>query len=176
MPGRYVFPGGALEPADRRPSGFPEALQPPPGGIDRDSHAGLAAFARAALRETFEETGLLLGRPARYRPGPVADVWRLYAARGLAPAFADLRLFARAITPPHYPLRFHARYFLAEGRLAQGEIAGDGELEAVAWIPLREVGHLPLPSVTRLVLRQAVLRRRLLRPGQPLRGRVRLFA
>jgi 8-oxo-dGTP pyrophosphatase MutT (NUDIX family) len=52
MPGRYVFPGGRVTPEDAR-AWAGERADPAP--------AGLLALKRAALRETFEETGLVLG-------------------------------------------------------------------------------------------------------------------
>src|SRR3977135_3838023 len=66
LPGRFVFPGGRVEPSDgRMPVGAP--LDP---GVEarllqrvrRPSATKARAFALAAIRETFEETGLLIGR------------------------------------------------------------------------------------------------------------------
>ena len=159
MPGRYVFPGGVLEPEDGQPSGFAERLQPAPAGLDGATRRRLVRFARAALRETFEESGLLIGRPGPLaaRPGP--GVWQAYGAARLAPAFDALALLASAVTPSSYPLRFHARFFLADGALAWGPPRSEDELEAVAWVPIHETGALPMPSVTRRVLEKALLQR-----------------
>ena len=160
MPGRYVFPGGALEPEDERPSGFEEALpDPPAAGLDEATRQRLAAFARAALRETHEETGLLVGRPAPDGGCLASDagpVWRAFAHAGLAPAFPALRLLARAITPPGLSRRFHARFFLADGALANGSPHDSDELQAVAWYPAGETAALPMPGITREVLRRAL--------------------
>src|SRR5262245_22699235 len=65
MPGRYVFPGGRVDPADRlmpvaRPLD-PHAEAHLMKRLQRPSVAKAQAFALAAIRETFEETGLLLG-------------------------------------------------------------------------------------------------------------------
>ena len=74
MPSVYVFPGGALEPTDRRPSGFPEPITLPAcTGLDGTTRRRYPCFLRAALRETQEETGLLIGRreaPSQAPPGP----------------------------------------------------------------------------------------------------------
>lgn len=169
MPGRFVFPGGVLEPEDLIPSGYPEQLPKLPEGIDGSTRQELACFARTALRETYEESGLLLGAPY---PRPAASkqgLWATYAERRLLPAFGALTLFAQAITPSSYPIRFHARFFLAEGQLAQGSPISHGELEAVAWVPLGQVQALPLPSVTRDVLRKALALRAMGRPGAALK-------
>ncbi len=165
MPGVYVFPGGRLSALDRRASGFAEDLAPPPPGLDARTRTRLAVFARAALRETFEETGLLLGlsTPAT-APGDAAtarapDVWAAFARAGLAPAFGALGLVARAITPTASHLRFHTRFFLADGANAHGPLGGDGELEDVRWVPVPAAPALPIPEVTLRVLEEALARR-----------------
>lgn len=161
LPGFYVFPGGRLEAQDSRPSAFQERPPAPPAGTDRSTRRRMASFIRAALRETFEETGLLLGRAGsapepRRKPWP--GVWRHYAERGLEPAFADLNLVARAITPSVSPIRFHTRFFLADGALAQGQPRDSDELEDVGWVPLSRVAALPLIDVTQMVLEECLAR------------------
>ena len=164
MPGIYVFPGGRVGPADRRPSGFAEPLPDPAPGLDRDTQRRLAVFARAALRETFEETGLLLGTQESASdppslPSADAAVWNAFTAAGLAPGFAGMRLVARAITPADSPVRFHNRFFLADGAAAAGEIGGDGELEDIHWASLESLPELPMADITLLVLEEALARR-----------------
>ncbi len=193
MPGIYVFPGGRVGPEDRQPSGFAESLPNPPPDLDRATRQRLPVFARAALRETYEETGLLLGAaevpsapsPRRGTPGPGgsglggsglngsgldgsglggsglggAAPWKAFAAAGLDPGFAGMRLVARAITPANSPVRFHTRFFLAEGTAAVGEIAGDGELEDIHWAPIENLPELPMADITHLVLEEALAHR-----------------
>jgi 8-oxo-dGTP pyrophosphatase MutT (NUDIX family) len=112
----------------------------------------------AAVRETFEEAGLLLARPAAAssRAGP----WRDFFARGAAPDLDALDFVARAVTPPRSPKRFDARFFLADAaRLLSLERSADcGELDEIAWLQLDEALALPLPSVTRFVLGELPLR------------------
>ncbi len=169
FPGEYVFPGGVVEPADARASGFPEPVPMPAGGLDRTTRARLHVFARTALRECYEETGLLLetGDPPGDRAeGPHgAPVWQAYADAGAVPAFAKLLLVARAITPVAYPMRFHSRFFLAVLRAADlrpadhaTPLAGDGELEDLGWVPVSETGRLPVADANALVLREALVR------------------
>jgi len=144
MPGVYVFPGGAVEVQDRnvRPA---TALTP--DVTHSLKVAGSAARARAmavsAVRETFEETGLMLGAPGD--PRLTGDpTWSVWSALGLAPDLGALDLIGRAITPASRPIRFHARFFIANGESLHGAIGGDGELEDIAWVPLRETRNLPL--------------------------------
>jgi 8-oxo-dGTP pyrophosphatase MutT (NUDIX family) len=122
-------------------------------------------LALAAIRETWEEAGLLLARPVPARPAVAA--WRDFLDRGLAPDLAALDLVARAVTPPGRARRFDARFFLADAdRLAGLEpAAGDRELDEVAWIPLAQTSDLDLPAITRFVLGEVTAR--LTEPGRP---------
>ena len=162
MPGVYVVPGGRVEPEDGKASGFSEDLPPLPQGLDKATHGRAAAIARAALRETFEETGLLYGRalqsPMSARPSREAlpAIWERYAAAGVTPVFDRLWFIARAITPAFSPRRFHTRFLLGEGGFAQGEIGGDGELEDIGWYPMSGIGGLPMANITKLVLEEAL--------------------
>ncbi len=157
LPGILVFPGGCLESADLEPSGFEERLQPPPSGIDSASRRKLAGLLRCAFRETWEETGVLVGSgteaPAH---AGLATHWRAYAERGLAPALHRPRLLARAITPAGSPIRFHTRFFLAVTDEVVEAKPGDGELEGVGWIPAEEALGEDLIDVTRFMLERAL--------------------
>lgn len=162
LPDIYVFPGGRVDPEDARPSGFAERFAP---GLEPQLARSCtkrppAAFPRAALRETFEETGLLLGRPAPPVTAPEhhAGPWRHFAERGLAPAFDALDLVCRAITPTASRRRYNTRFFLADGGVAQGELSGDGELEDISWFPIPETARLGLVDVTQVVLAEALKR------------------
>jgi hypothetical protein len=73
---------------------------------------------------------------------------------GLAPAHDRLRFLGRAITPASAPVRFHARFFLADGETVQGQIIGNGELSALDWYPLAEALNLPAIDVTKFILQE----------------------
>ena len=170
MPGVYVFPGGCLDPADRQASGFEEALPVPHGAVDAATRRNLAALARCALREVWEETGLLLGAPGRLPPTVASPAWQSFHEAGLLPAFGTLRLAARAITPTRSPIRFHTRFFLLDGLEPVAGGSGDGELEDIGFVPTAEALALPMSSVTALVLAECMAARR--QPARP----SRLFA
>jgi 8-oxo-dGTP pyrophosphatase MutT (NUDIX family) len=161
LPNIYVFPGGRLDAGDSRPSGFPE---PVPGETLRQLRRGCGrrtphAFARAALRETLEETGLLVGEPGRTAAGSARpEPWRHFARHGLAPAFAALGFVCRAITPTSSARRYNTRFLIADGALAGGSLAGDGELEDLAWRNEDALRHLGLVDVTAFVLAEALAR------------------
>ena len=65
MPGVWVFPGGAIDPEDKKP------WRVETGGAHLPPR--LARCARAALRETWEEVGVLVGRAYRRSPSPTAS-------------------------------------------------------------------------------------------------------
>jgi 8-oxo-dGTP pyrophosphatase MutT (NUDIX family) len=162
MPNRFVFPGGRVDDEDALSSGFPEAQ---PSARD-DQEPSLdpemrLTLARTVLRETLEETDLLIGKPANAStnaPGS-APIWQAYAEKGLRPAFEDLMLIGRAITPPPSHKRFDARFFLADGRLAHGDLPADGdsgELLDLAWRPVAQLTGLKMPTITKILLNIAV--------------------
>ena len=92
------------------------------------------ALALAAIRETFEETGLALGVTDRGAPeSPPAGAWTRFAATGVFPTLEGVDFLARAITPPGRVRRFDARFFVADATLiahrAEGAVHPDAELE-----------------------------------------------
>ena len=158
MPGRYVFPGGRVDPADKhiaveddlRP-GELKKLQVAMKGTPSEARA--RALALAAVRETFEEAGLLIGAPLGAAAAPKAQTWQDFFATGYRPALARLTFFARAITPPGRPRRFDSRFFCvpAEAIVHRVKIA-EGELSDLEWHSIAQARSLELPNITRVVL------------------------
>jgi 8-oxo-dGTP pyrophosphatase MutT (NUDIX family) len=150
MPGFYVFPGGRVG-AENKLHLDTKSLK------TRDGHASELALKRAAIRETYEETGLLLGYPSLdYDDRPVQTALEsVYHARGLRPAIDALMYIGRAITPRQSPMRFNTRFFRADGMLAHGALTGNGELDDLGWRMLEECQSLPMADVTRFMLRRA---------------------
>jgi 8-oxo-dGTP pyrophosphatase MutT (NUDIX family) len=158
MPGRYVFPGGRVDPADRHIA-VEQDLEP--GNLKNlmvamkgnRSPARARALALAAVRETFEEAGLLIGVPARSAPPPRAQVWQQFFSHGYRPALTPLTFFARAITPPGRPRRFDTRFFCVSADAVVHRVAtADGELSDLEWHSIEEARDLELPNITRVVL------------------------
>ena len=166
MPDKWVFPGGRIDRADFR---APAASELRPQVLARLERTGPArrmrALALTAVRETFEETGLLLARPAPARPS--AGPWRAFLEQGVAADLAALDFVARAITPPYRPKRFDARFFMAEAEaLVSLERQADcGELDEIAWVSLDETLKLDLPAITRFVVLEVA--QRLTHPDRP---------
>jgi 8-oxo-dGTP pyrophosphatase MutT (NUDIX family) len=165
MPDKYVFPGGGVEPADRRmPTARPldsQAEQRLMRAVKRPSPVKARALALAAIRETYEETGLLIGAPARHPPGTPAGPWAAFARAQILPDLAAMHFVARAITPPRRPRRFDTRFFAADaGTIAHridGMIGPDAELVELVWMPIAEARQLDLAAITAVVLEELQL-------------------
>ena len=161
MPGKFVFPGGRVEPEDRRMAAA-GALDPHVEAklnlrVPRPSAHFARTLALAAIRETFEETGLAIGvsnaiEPEKAPPG----AWTRFAATGVTPALDAIDFLARAITPPGRPRRFDARFLIVEaGSVAarvDGAVHAEAELTELVWTPLDDALSLDLPDITRAAL------------------------
>jgi 8-oxo-dGTP pyrophosphatase MutT (NUDIX family) len=150
MPGVYVFPGGAVDAEDARPwqTEIDEGFFPP----------RLMRCARAALRETWEESGVFFGR-AETAPATLQSanlVAEAYAAAGVAAAFDRLTYIGRAITPARVFRRFNTRFFLGHGDNAIGEPRSTDELEDVRWHPIGRHPLEPFRDVSQFMLARAV--------------------
>jgi len=157
VPDFFVFPGGRLDPGDRA---VRAATPLDPTAAKRMGVRGDAALAEAlalaAVRETFEETGLLLAEIGDIGPADHPE-WAHWKTRDLAPGLHRLRYFGRAVTSPTSPIRFHARFFVARDTELQGEIGGSGELSELAFYPATEVlEHMPVVDVTEFMLNRLI--------------------
>jgi len=164
MPNKFVFPGGAVDTAD--------ALIPLATPLNDLCHSRLSddtpedlqnALAAAAIRELWEETGLVLGRPGTWDAPPPPD-WHSFATTGHLPAAADLQFVFRALTPPGRPRRFDARFFLVDAGAIQSDLddfthASD-ELSHLQWIKLSDARRFDLPFITEVVLAEVAARAR----------------
>lgn len=161
MPGKFVFPGGRIEPGDRH--------MPVAGALPARSNDALAVkvarggeglgrvLALAAIRETYEETGLLLGTRDYGPPDNApAGTWSAFREAAILPDLEALHFVARAITPPGRPRRFDTRFFAADRTAIADEIPGvvspDAELVELVWVSFAEARALDLPRITRVVL------------------------
>lgn len=169
MPNKFVFPGGALDPGDAHVPLVTPLEELCRARLAEDSPEDLHhALAAAAIRELWEETGLVLGHPGAW-PDPVPEDWRSFARTGHLPAAEGLQFVFRALTPPGRPRRFDARFFLVDAERIATDIddfthASD-ELSHLQWIPLREARAFDLPFITEVVL--AEIAERVTDPAPP---------
>jgi 8-oxo-dGTP pyrophosphatase MutT (NUDIX family) len=161
MPGKFVFPGGRVDPADSQMLAAgalsPRAEMRLMSRAPRLTPARCRAIAMAAIRETFEETGLMIGTADHGPPERApAGVWREFADQGLFPTPDALTYVARAITPPGRPRRFDTRFFVASlgnvGGRVEREIGPAAELTELVWIDVEAAATLDLPTITQVIL------------------------
>ncbi len=154
--GAYVFPGGAVDPEDADDPALDELCV---GRTDAEAsrslgadHGGLAYWV-AAIRESFEEAGVLLAHTAdgefvsfaddvveeRF-DGHRADVHagrvrlaEICRAEGLTLAVGELHYFSHWITPKGPPRRFDTRFFVCRAPDEQEPLHDDGETVASLW-------------------------------------------
>jgi ribonuclease/clavin/mitogillin len=200
MGGWHAFPGGGLSrsdaglplsgqpqlPADAPPSaGAPESRHDLDGTGDEPSPDLLPGLAACALRELFEETGILLSSPT-VDPEELPELRRALLAgeRGFADILKglDVKLDAsplvyagRWVTPPFAPVRFDNRFFLlewppdapAEPSVVEGELEhGSWTLPAEAWEAWHRGDVLAAPPILHIL--------EVLSQDGPLRGLGRL--
>jgi 8-oxo-dGTP pyrophosphatase MutT (NUDIX family) len=166
MPGKFVFPGGRIEPLDR--------LMPAVSELHPDTQKKLLervampsvefarAFALAAVRETAEETGLLLGVKRDQPPAVPGEIWTEFAKAHVHPDLGQIHFIARAVTPPRRPRRFDTRFLTADASAIAHTIASvvgpDSELVELIWVPIEEAAHLDMPTITGIVLEELLAR------------------
>jgi len=173
MPGKFVFPGGRTDPADSRIGAatplHPEEEAKLTASVGRISPSRARAIALSAIRETYEEAGLLIGAKGAFATDK--RDWQGFVEHGVQPSLAPLRFIARAITPPNRVRRFDTRFFSAWRTDVAVELPDGGptnELEELVWLPLAKAREADIPDITRTILQE--LEKRLaddprLRPG-----------
>jgi recombination protein RecT len=134
-PGAYVFPGGGIDAADARAHAV--AARRPTQSDDRLTQA------IAAIRESFEELGVLLARHRDGRPADAADVAALdrrapFAAQcerhGLVLAADEVFVLAHWVTDRDLPRRFDVPFLVARMPAGQAPVADEAEQFEPLWV------------------------------------------
>ncbi|MEE9347765.1 MAG: NUDIX hydrolase [Robiginitomaculum sp.] len=153
MPDIYVFPGGRVDRADShvqagdrlnaRTSAILTAAMPP---------ARARASVMAAIRETYEETGFILGEerknPVHY--GGEHPSWQGFYRSGLSPDLSQIHVIGRAVTPPYRPKRFDTWFFMRRLTASEAErpIADSDELLDTKWVKISDISALKMHVIT----------------------------
>jgi len=179
MPGKFVFPGGRVDAGDSRVKPISD-LHPK---VERSlinkmrgvpSPLRARALAMAAVRETFEEVGLIIGKPHNGAFATRSPGWKPFGQTGYGPALDQMRLLARAITPPGRTRRFDARFFVVDAsevvNLDTPCSVDNDELLECHWVGFTAAKAMDLPSITLRVLdmlAKAIKNPDGLKPGTP---------
>jgi 8-oxo-dGTP pyrophosphatase MutT (NUDIX family) len=150
MPGMFVFPGGSYDAIDGR-MGATGELEPVSArrllqGTPKINATRARGLALAAIRETCEETGLLIGQRDAGALDIPSAAWEPFQKAGVRPDIGALIFIARAITPPGRPRRFDTRFFVADRR--------NVEFVETKWISLAAARNEKLPGITKVVLQE----------------------
>lgn len=158
MPGLYVFPGGRVDRGDSRIN-VPDRLHQTVERKLLSDMKGIAsprraqALALAAIRETAEETGLLIGARTGAQWSTSSPAWRPFIDRGLTPSLSSLTFFLRAITPPRQVRRFDTRFFCVPAEAIAHRLPNENdELLNLHWLTFDKALTLDLPKITRVAL------------------------
>jgi 8-oxo-dGTP pyrophosphatase MutT (NUDIX family) len=162
LPGKFVFPGGRVEVTDRLMVVAAPLHERDTARlmrqVRRPSASKAAGFALAAIRETYEETGLMLGTRKAGKVAAPAGVWQAFAQAGIVPDLSAVHFVARAITPPGRPRRFDSRFFAADvsaiAHRIDGVVGPDAELVELVWLPITEARRLDIPTITAVALEE----------------------
>lgn len=162
LPGGYVFPGGRVDPLDRKMvPGVPldpHAEAKLMKAVRRPNASKARALALAAVRETFEETGLLLGAKRETAPDAPDGPWKAFAEAKVHPDLSTMHFIARAVTPPRRVRRYDTRFFTMDAsaiaHTIEGVVGPDAELTELVWLPLPEIKQrIELMVITEIVLK-----------------------
>ncbi|MCY3984041.1 MAG: NUDIX hydrolase [Roseovarius sp.] len=162
MPDKFVFPGGAIDSEDANIQLATNLNSLCKARLMEDTVEDLSnSLAVAAIRELWEESGLVLGKHGNWTCPPPTE-WRAFAATGHVPVAHPLQFIFRAITPAGRPRRFDARFFLVDASDISGDLddfsAASDELSHLQWIPLPKARDYDLPFITEVVLAEVAAR------------------
>lgn len=159
MPGHHVFPGGRVDDAEHTERVF---------GAKGPAHA---LGVKAAAREVFEETGLLLIDREPPPPGDLRELRVALLEERIAfdailqeiDARLDAARFHEAgawVTPPFSKIRFDTQYYLYRFDMGHEPELIEGELDGLEWLEPRDarrrwhLGELRLPTPVAFTLHQ----------------------
>lgn len=159
MPNVYVFPGGRVDYKDRftpyAADYHSDTLELLMQQMQRSASAVKARMiGLAAIRETQEEVGLLIGKKAETTRRSKGRSWEVFKNTGMLPDLSQIVFLARAITPPGNTRRFDTRFFIADvsDHLENQNAQSSDELEDICWVTLEEARELKIPFITNRIL------------------------
>lgn len=164
MPNVYVFPGGRVDFPDNHAPFAEDLTEQTAARLMASGPKSIAtikrarAFALAAIRETFEEVGLLIGQ--QIAPNAVAGrsnrnkLWKPFLDHGQIPDLSVLRYVARATTPAKLVRRYDTRFFTTPREAIGLELqqSPTNELSDLTWVPFDDISNRKIPWITSMIL------------------------
>ena len=153
MPSIFVFPGGRVDRGD--------SYAPFTGDFSMRTQRILeAAYAPrraraiglAAIRETYEETGLMLGVEKPFNRNINNVSWDAFREAGIMPDLSGIEVFGRAVTPPHRHKRFDTWFFVKHLDGERPQAQDSAELLGVDWFSFEEIEDLKTHRATDMML------------------------
>ncbi|ACT59674.1 NUDIX hydrolase [Hirschia baltica] len=161
MPNKYVFPGGRMDPCDLLIPPLDQLNPTCQSLLNQKSKTSPTGLVLSAIRETFEETGLVIGENVAH-PVDTSSIedesWKAYLGHSVRPSLKNIQFIGRAITPPYRAKRFDARFFLARSEVVLAHLkrpADSHELLDLQWFTFEQIADLDLPSITRFTIQEA---------------------
>ncbi len=153
MPSVYVFPGGRVDRADSY-APYVSDLSPRTQSILESLYSPRRARAivLASIRETFEETGLMLGQAQAWTRNLNHSGWDGFRKQGYTPDLSDIEVFGRAVTPPYRHKRFDTWFFISWLDSGRSDIADSAELLNVDWFSFDEIEVLETARATDMMI------------------------
>jgi len=153
MPSVFVFPGGRVDRADS----YAPYIGELPARTARILEAAYSprkarACVLASIRETWEETGLMLGKKYAWTKNVNDPSWNAFRQAGLKADLSDIEVFGRAVTPPHRHKRYDTWFFLNRVDNHPEPVGDSSELLNVGWYDFAEIERLELQRATQMMI------------------------
>jgi 8-oxo-dGTP pyrophosphatase MutT (NUDIX family) len=153
LPGYHVFPGGAVDERDTSQNAISDEYLNGMKFTSAEDRVNYFTHVICAIRETFEESGILLAESGTgyfsiddivthdrfdsYRRmifNGELDMMELIQRENLVPAFKNIHYLTRWITPPYSPIRYDTRFFVALAPETQRTLHDGDELISSEWL------------------------------------------
>ena len=165
MPNVHVFPGGRVDFGDNYAPFSKDLTEQTATRLMASGPKSIAtlkrarAFALAAIRETFEEVGLLIGQQITSSVLPNrstgSKLWKPFLEHGQIPDLSVLRYVARATTPAKLVRRYDTRFFTVPREAIGLKLpkSPTDELSDLTWVPFHNISNHNIPWITSMILK-----------------------